>query len=232
MDFCVPPYCSLCKAPLEEHERVVCEGCWSKVQVITGSHCAACGSPSDESVSACIHCENRTLHFDRARILSLFDETIQGLIHQLKYRGKRSIGHRLGGMLGALIASDGGSGDLDMIVPVPLHPSREKERGYNQSALVAHAMGARLGVRVRADLMARTRRTATQTKLNVEERAKNVAGAFEVRNPGSMRGQEILLVDDVLTTGATVNACTEALLNAGARRVCLAALAHPFIDAR
>ena len=98
--------------------------------------------------------------------------------------------------------------------------------------MVAHAMGARLGVRVRADLMARTRRTATQTKLSVEERARNVAGAFEVRNPGSMRGQEILLVDDVLTTGATVNACAEALLSAGARRVCLAVLAHPFMDAR
>jgi ComF family protein len=217
---------------LEEHEHVVCEGCWSKVQVITGSHCAACGSPSDESVSACPNCENRTLHFDSARILSPFDETIQGLIHQLKYRGKRSIGHRLGGMLGALIASDGGSGDLDMIVPVPLHPSREKERGYNQSALVASAMEARLGVRVRTDQMVRTRRTATQTQLNAAERAKNVAGAFEVKSPESVRGQEILLVDDVLTTGATVNACTEALLNAGAGRVCLAALAHPFSEAR
>ena len=232
LDFCVPPHCSLCKAPLEEHERVVCEGCWSKVQVITGSHCAACGSPSDEPVPACTHCVNRTLHFDRARILSLFDETIQGLIHQLKYRGKRSIGCRLGGMLGALIASDGGSGDLDRIVPVPLHPSREKERGYNQSALVAYAMEARLGVPVRTDLMARTRRTATQTKLNAAERVQNVAGAFEVRCPESVRGRRILLVDDVLTTGATVNACTEALLSAGARRVCLAALAHPFIDAR
>lgn len=232
LDFAVPPHCSLCKAPLEEHERVVCEGCWSKVQVITGSHCAACGSPSDESVPACTHCENRTPHFDRARILSPFDETIQGLIHQLKYRGKRSIGRRLGAMLGALIASDGGSGDLDMIVPVPLHPSRQKERGYNQSALVAHAMEARLGVGVRTDLMARTRRTATQTKLNAAERAQNVAGAFEVRHPESVRGREILLVDDVLTTGATVNACSKVLLEAGAKRVCLAALAHPFSESR
>ena len=232
LDFGVPPHCSLCKAPLEEHERVVCEGCWSKIQVITGPYCAACGSPSDVPASTCNHCENRTLRFDRARILSPFDETIQGLIHQLKYRGKRSIGQRLGIMLGALLASDGDSGDLDMIVPVPLHPSRKKERGYNQIALVAYAMEARLGIRVRTDLMTRTRRTATQTKLNAEERAKNVAGAFQVTCPESVRGQEILLVDDVLTTGATVNACTQALLDAGAKRVSMAALAHPFSEAR
>ncbi len=232
LDFGVPPHCSLCKAPLEEHERVVCEDCWSKVQVITGPHCAACGSPLDVPASTCNHCENRTLHFDRARILSPFDETIQGLIHQFKYRGKRSIGRRLGAMLGALIASDGNLEGVDMIVPVPLHPSREKERGYNQSALVASAMEARLGVRVRTDLMARTRRTATQTKLNAEERAKNVAGAFAVKNLEWVRGKSILLVDDVLTTGATGNACSKVLLEAGAKRVCLAALAHPFSETR
>jgi len=232
LDFVYPPHCSLCKAPLQEDERVVCEGCWSKIQVISGSHCATCGCPLDEPAPTCTNCESETLHFDRARILSPFDETIQSLIHQLKYRGKRSIGHRLGTMLGALIASDGDSDGADVIVPIPLHPSRKKERGYNQSALVASAMGDRLGIEVSTDLIVRTRRTATQTKLNAEERARNVAGAFEVVHPEPVRGKEVLLVDDVLTTGATVNACAQVLLEAGAKRVCLAALAHPFFEAR
>ena len=231
LDFVYPPHCSLCKAPLQEDERVVCEGCWSKIQVISGPHCATCGCPLDEPAPTCTNCESETLLFDRARILSPFDETIQSLIHLLKYKGKRSIGHRLGAMLGELIASDGDSDGADVIVPVPLHPSRKKERGYNQSALVASAIGDRLGVGTNTDLLVRTRRTATQTKLNAEERVKNVTGAFEVVHPEPVRGKGVLLVDDVLTTGATVNACAQALLEAGAKRVRLAALAHPFSEA-
>lgn len=231
-DFVYPPHCSLCKVPLKAHERVVCAGCWSKVQVIAGPRCATCGCPLDEPAPTCTNCESETLNFDRARILSPFDETIQSLIHQLKYRGKRSIGHRLGAMLGELIMSDGDSDGVDVIVPVPLHPSREKERGYNQSALVARAIGDRLGVEVNTALLVRTRRTRTQTKLSAEKRVKNVAGAFAVKYPEPVRGKAILLVDDVLTTGATVNACAQALSEAGAKRVWLAALAHPFSEAR
>ncbi|MFH1007231.1 MAG: ComF family protein [Candidatus Latescibacterota bacterium] len=230
LDFIYPAHCSLCQAPLSAEERVVCEGCWRKIEVVTGPHCAACGSPSEDSVRTCGHCEKRPQRYDRARILSPFDETLQGLIHQLKYRGKRSVGHRLGTMLGQLMAADGGEGGWELLVPVPLHKSRKKERGYNQSAILAHAMAEQMGIEVRTDLLVRKRRTATQTKLSAQERARNVAGAFGVPHPEWVRGRTILLVDDVWTTGATVNACTEVLLNAGARRVSLAALTHPYSD--
>jgi ComF family protein len=117
---------------------------------------------------------------------------------------------------------------MDLIVPVPLHRSRERERGYNQSALVARGLGQILGVPVSPRALRRNRGTRTQTELSAEERARNVEGAFEVRDPGKVAGLRVLLVDDVLTTGATLDAGAAALRKAGARQVYAAAVASPF----
>jgi ComF family protein len=127
-------------------------------------------------------------------------------------------------MLGEMLASGEGMEDVDLIIPVPLHRSREKERGYNQSLLLAIAIGEVLEVPVRKEVLIRKRRTTSQTKLSAEERVRNVSGAFRVPH-GKIEGSSILLVDDVLTTGATLNACTEALLKAGVKKVRVAAVA-------
>lgn len=228
LDFVYPARCALCGAPLGDEERVVCERCWGKVQIIDGPHCRRCGSPLEAAAARCDHCAERAFRFHRGRVLSSFDETVQALIHLLKYKGKRSVGRRLGRMLGEVLASEDVMEDVDLIAPVPLHRSREKERGYNQSLLLATEIGRCLGVPVEKRILIRARRTASQTKLSAEERVKNVSGAFRVLHAESITGMRILLVDDVLTTGATLNACTEALTEAGAEGVCVATVACPF----
>jgi ComF family protein len=159
--------------------------------------------------------------------MARFDGVVQDLIHLMKYQGKRSIARRLGTMLADRLLSDSTVGQIDLLIPVPLHPSRERERGYNQSALIARAVGERLGVPVEERVLQRLKNTQTQTRLSAPERTANVAGAFRVRIPETVAGRRIALVDDVVTTGATADACAEALLTTGASEVLLFALASP-----
>lgn len=228
LSFVYPAHCALCGVALGDGEHVVCEPCWGKVPIIDGPHCRRCGYPFETTVTGCRHCAGKAFRFDRARVLSPFDETVQALLHLLKYRGKRSVGRRLGCLLGQVWASEDGMGDVDWIVPVPLHRSREKERGYNQSLVLATEIGRCLGVPIEQKMLVRTRRTASQTKLSVEERVENVSGAFRIPHAEKIAGTRILLVDDVLTTGATLNACTEALIEAGAEGVYVVTVACPF----
>jgi ComF family protein len=152
------------------------------------------------------------------------------MVHLMKYKGKRSIGLRLGSMLAAALRRDPRFGHVDLLVPVPLHRVRLKERGYNQSELLAQALGEMLDKPMRTDLLARTRYTSDQTKLDVYQRRANVAGAFRVKDERQIAGRDVALVDDVLTTGATLEACGETLFAAGARSVSVLTVASPFAE--
>ena len=227
-DFVFPPYCAICSGPLAEGEQIVCERCWSQLEVLRGPYCCPrCGLPLEEDADGCPECSGKTFNFSGAKILAEFGPISQGIIHLLKYAGKRSLGHRLGELLADVVSGDDRSARADLIVPVPLHPSRLRERGYNQSALIARSMGRCMGTPVDERGLRRIRQTRTQTALTSEERRRNVAGAFEVRSPGRITGRRVLLVDDVLTTGATVDACAVALLDEGASEVFVAAVARP-----
>jgi len=159
--------------------------------------------------------------------MARFEGVVQDLIHLLKYQGKRSIAKRLGAVLADRLLSDSTVGRIDLLIPVPLHSSRERERGYNQSALIARAVGEHLGVPVEERVLQRVKNTQTQTQLSASERAANVAGAFRVRIPEVVAGRRVALVDDVVTTGATADACAEALIATGASEILLLALAAP-----
>jgi ComF family protein len=227
VDFVFPPFCSLCREALGEGERVVCEACWSKVEVLSGPRCPRCGAPRAEG-DGCPNCADRGFRFSGACVLAPFDEGAQALIHLLKYREKASVGVRFGRMLGEAVRADPRMAGVELVLPVPLHRSRARERGYNQSALIARGVGEALGRPVEERALARTRATRTQTELSAEERVRNVSGAFVVRRPGRVAGLRLLLVDDVFTTGATFDACAGALLDAGAFEVFAAAVASPF----
>lgn len=137
---------------------------------------------------------------------------LQHLLHQLKYKERKEIGIFLGKQLGYDLLQLNWHQGINFIVPVPLHPDKEAARGYNQTGLIAEGMGDILGIPVVSDLLYRTRNTESQTQKSREERITNMEGAFGLKNEGTYAGSHILLIDDVLTTGATLEACAHTLL--------------------
>lgn len=148
----------------------------------------------------------------------------QKLLHQLKYKNKPEIGEEMGRLYGLLLAQNGYLGEWDVIVPVPLHPLKQKRRGFNQSEKFAVGLVKPLDVKV-DNLLERKKFTETQTKKSRLERLENVEEVFELRNGENILGLRILLVDDVITTGATLCACANVLLANGAKHVDLATIA-------
>ncbi len=149
------------------------------------------------------------------------ESIIQILIHELKYQNKRSIGVFLGEITGQLIKNDPDFSTADVLVPVPLHKIRLRERGYNQSELIAKGVSNVTGIKVIGDLLVRARNTETQTKLNFEERKENVKDAFFVNRKykNFVVDKKVIIVDDVITTGSTINECAKALAQAGVSKV-------------
>lgn len=217
LDFILPPYCVLCQAHLELHEFVLCTSCWLRLPV--------CPEPAVAFRDARAKV-GQAAHLSTSLSVWRYSPEVQEVIHLFKYRGYDCLAHPLGLALGGAIHAAGALAAADVLVPVPLHPARKRERGYNQSELLARTASNICGIRVEAELLRRTRYTTPQAKLGAAERARNVAGAFAMTAPEKVRGKEVMLVDDVFTTGATANECARVLLQTGARRVGLATVAR------
>ena len=211
LNFVYPSSCMICKASLPDSPGL-CDLCWDDIE-IWDSERHEVGFERD---------------FDQIVVLYQFNDCIRSLIHALKYQGKTLSGQIFGKALGQRIA------DLvepdTVIVPVPLHAAKKRSRGYNQSEIIARATGRVSGLPVVTNALKRVRPTPTQTQLGVLEREYNVQGAFQVCRSASIEGQNIFLIDDVITTGATLNACVLALRSAGAQCVSVGAVACPPLD--
>jgi ComF family protein len=153
------------------------------------------------------------------------DSRIRSLIHNLKYRGIKDIGIELGRIYGLTLLNSGFTKDIDLIVPVPLHPLKEHIRGFNQSYLISEGVSEVTGLPVVAKIIGRVSKTETQTRKSRYERWKNVEGTFSVEDPKCIRGKHVLLIDDVITTGSTIESCAAELLKTEGVRVSVAALA-------
>jgi ComF family protein len=153
------------------------------------------------------------------------DSRIRRLIHNLKYKGIKDIGFELGKIYGLTLEKSGFTGDIDLIIPVPLHPSKERSRGFNQSLLICEGISKVTGLPVDAKSLGRITKTSTQTKKSRYERWKNVEGTFSVDDQTGISGKHILLIDDVITTGSTIESCVTELLKAEGVKVSVAALA-------
>lgn len=153
------------------------------------------------------------------------DSLVQNLLHALKYNGHRELGTYLGRLMGQSIKNSSAFQNIDVIVPLPLFKEKEKKRGYNQSTILCEGIALETGIPVTADTVIRTIHTETQTKKHRRERWQNVEGIFEVKNRHAMGGKNILLVDDVITTGATLEACATVLLGIPGSTVSIATLA-------
>ncbi len=150
----------------------------------------------------------------------------QRLVHRLKYKGKKEIGITLGKLLGRQLSESPFFRDADLLIPVPLHPAKQKKRGYNQSEVIASGMETAMKADLKADLLFRKVHTATQTRKSRYERWENVKDIFGLREAETLKDKHIILVDDVITTGATLEACAETLLEISGIRISVASLAY------
>lgn len=165
---------------------------------------------------------------NRAAAFSYYNKgsRIRKLIHNLKYKGIRELGPELGSIYGSSLKSSDFLTGIDFIIPVPLHHSRKRSRGYNQSEAIAEGLSSATGIPVEKDVLVRASRSQTQTKRSRYERWTNVQGIFRVINPEVIRDRHILLIDDVITTGSTIEACVNELLTCEGVRVSVVSLAY------
>jgi ComF family protein len=213
-----PSSCPACAATVEHPSQgPLCEACWERVAPAPARRCR-CGRRLGEA-AACGRCRRGLEPAAAGLSLGPFEGPLRAAIHELKYRGKRKVARRLAQ---ALLAVPGASELLApevVLVPVPLHPRRERERGFNQAESLSAAMAAALGLRHEPRALVRRLDTPSQTGLSARERRDNVARAFAVRRRAAVASRRIVLVDDVMTTGATARACARALREAGAAEV-------------
>ena len=219
LDLVFPPLCPVCDGILGAGRRdPLCGACWEGFERIAPPWCRCCGAPLGIE-GLCGACRNRRPRFAYARAAVLYGDLVREAIHAFKFGGRRGLANPLGDLLAGLGLSALPGALPDAFVPVPLHPRRARARGYDQALLLALRLERAWGVPVVADALLRTVPTQPQTDLDAAARRRNVRDAFAVRRPELIAGRYVVLVDDVLTTGATAGECARSLYRAGAAAV-------------
>lgn len=213
-----PEICNACGKALYKHENMLCNNCKVKLPY-TNFHLEE-DNPIDKVFWGRIPIEKAGayLYFHKGN-------RVQQLMHRFKYKGKKEIGEYIGNLYGAELFKSKYLSDADLIIPVPLHPEKQKKRGYNQSEYFAKGLSNSLQIPFKSNILLRTMASSTQTKKNRFERWQNVETIFKIENLESITDKHIILVDDVITTGATVEACANTLMKASPKKVSFLALA-------
>jgi ComF family protein len=217
-----PRLCYACGNHLLRNENLICTECYVLIPR-TNYHLENENPVAQLFWGRCL--------IEKAAAFSFYNKgsRIRNLIHNLKYRGIRELGFELGRIYGLSLKSSGFIADIDLIIPVPLHPSKQRIRGFNQSDYISSGIADATGLTVSSDSLARISGSETQTKRSRYERWTNVEGIFHVIDPEIVRGMHILLVDDVITTGSTIESCANELLKVEGVKVSVAALAFAVV---
>ena len=222
-----PPHCSVCgRAIREDEDRYLCRDCIGRINFVIDATCRKCGhelGPHAKDAARCINCRNVPLRFDRAIAAAHHTGSIRDLVLALKFARQKQNAFPLAKILAVRLQETGIPEEAQLIVPVPLHRSRRRSRGFNQSELLVKELGEQLSLMVSNRALKRVLDTPPQSRgMSLASRRANVKGAFTVRSPKAIAGKCVLLVDDVLTTGATTSECAGALKRAGAKKVYVA----------
>ena len=222
----LPAPCRICGATLTDANRIpICTSCFASIEPIVDPMCSCCGRPFElapeveKAPELCRLCRANFYAFERARSFAYYNDALAGAIVLLKYEEVTRLGHWFAERLAEVIRKAGEEFQADAVVPVPLHPDRQRERGYNQAELIARPLARRLGLKLGSYLLMRTKPRPAQLVLSRSEHWKSVRGAYATRRGVRVDKLRILLVDDVLTTGATLDACSRVLKKAGAASV-------------
>lgn len=228
-DIVFPPLCIACGAVVPEEGIYFCPDCFSKIKFIRSPVCSCCGIPfaeAGEKNHACGTCLLSGPVFSAARAVGVYEAALMDVIHKFKYGGKTAVGEKLGKLMAEFPYPDFNIADYSMIMPVPLHPVRLRQRGFNQAVILARQITQYFSIELNFLTLTRVVCTDFQAGLGKAERGINVKHAFAVSDPRKIAGREIILVDDVLTTGSTVKECARTLLDNKAAKVAVLTLAR------
>jgi ComF family protein len=222
-DIIFPPRCAICGDVIKFHSPLpFCENCIREIRFISSPLCTRCGTPfgaGEGNDHLCADCVAGEKHYAIARSMAEYEGTMLAAIHKFKYHGKTGIGKALGNIMADFASGMWDMTAFDLIIPVPLHIRRLRERGFNQAIVLSRPLSRRFKIPLDFSSLKRLRFTSPQVGLNKKERSVNVRGAFSVIKPQQISGKKILLIDDVYTTGSTLVECARVLIDAGALAV-------------
>lgn len=225
MDIIFPQQaCCICREPGRYSTRYPwCQKCEDNLQLMRESLpiCDKCGKYLETGQGLCEECRNTPPLFDIARAVGPYDEPYRIAIKVLKFMGRRHLAVRMGHMMAQVISAEPRFWPIDLIVPVPASSAHLKQRGFNQTEELGRQISKDIGVKMDPSVLQRVKETPSQRELSKEEREKNLLCAFKVQNNAKIDRKNLLLVDDVYTTGSTSKECTRTLLDGGAARVCV-----------
>jgi ComF family protein len=219
-DFFLPRTCAVCGNKLNQEEEFICANC---EQLLNPTELLFLKNEYSRKFY-----ENKFIDEFYSPFLFSEENIIRNIIHELKYKNKFRAGIYLGKKICERFSNEIDNFNPETIIPIPLHKLKKAERGYNQSYYIAKGIGRSCGIKVKTNILKRKRYTKTQTKLSADERSENIKDAFRVKNKKAILGKNIILVDDVTTTGATTNEAAKLLKESGAKKILLLTAAIPY----
>ena len=225
LNWIYPPKCISCRTifpPVHNVPRPwICDNCKPLFAPVPDPICHLCGHPKISDETSCLSCQNRHFYFESHRAAFVYDNVVRDLIHNIKFRNERQAAQGLGHLFAGIARDWDLNGDY--IIPVPLHPAKKRTRGFNQAAVLARPLWKAFGIPIAEDMIKRIKKTAPQSGLSVPGREQNLSDAFKFnKRKYDIANKRILLIDDIFTSGATMNTCAKLLMdNDAAKVICL-----------